>query len=75
MLFVKVHKALYVMLKSALLFYKKLRSDLENEGFKINPYDGCIANKIVNRRQVTITWHVDDLKISHIDPWEITKII
>jgi hypothetical protein len=22
---------------------------------------------------MTITWHVDDLKVSHIDPFQITK--
>ena len=32
----------------------------------INPYDHCVANKIVNGNQCTIIWHVDDLKISHI---------
>ena len=37
-------------------------------GFVINPYDQCVANKIVNGSQFTISWHVDDLKLSHIDP-------
>ena len=74
-LYVKVHKALYGMLRSALLFYRKLRADLEHEGFVINPYDPCVANKMINGAQMTITWHVDDLKISHVDPWEVTKMI
>ena len=55
------------MLRAALLFYKRLRSDLENMGFKINPYDPCVANKIVNGHQMTICWHVDDLKVSQKD--------
>ena len=25
------------------------------------PYDPCVANKTVNRKQLTITWHVDNL--------------
>ena len=39
----------------------------EEYGFEINPYDPCVANKIVNGKQLTITWHVDDLKASHVD--------
>ena len=68
-------KALYGLLRSALLFYKKLSSDLENMGFEINPYDPCVANKMVNGSQMTVTWHVDDLKISHKDEEELTKFI
>ena len=34
-------------------------------GFTVNPYDWCVANKMVRGSQLTITWHVDDLKISH----------
>jgi hypothetical protein len=33
--------------------------------FKLNLYDPCIANKIVHGKQLTITWHVDNLKVSH----------
>ena len=62
-LYVRLLKALSGLLRSALLFYKKLRSDLENMGFVINPYDPCVANKMANGSQMTVTWHVDDLKI------------
>ena len=44
-------------------------------GFEVNPYDPSVANKIINGTQMTVTWHVDDLKISHIDGWEITQVI
>ena len=63
-----VKKAIYGMLISALLFYKKWRDDLVKIGYKLNPYDPCIANKTINGKQHTIAWHVDDLKISHVDP-------
>ena len=33
----------------------------------MNPYDACVANKTVKGKQLTVTWHVDDLKISHVD--------
>ena len=75
MLYVKLLKALYGLLKSALLFYKKLRGDLENMGFEVNPQDPCVANKEVNGSQMTVTWHVDDLKVSHKDPAEVTKFL
>ena len=67
-LYVHVLKALYGMLVSAMLFYKKLKNDLIGYGFKMNAYDPCVANKIVRGRQMTVSWHVDDLKVSHIDP-------
>ena len=45
MLYVKLSKALYGMLRSALLFYKKLASELIKMGFEINPYNPCVAKK------------------------------
>ncbi len=53
-LYVQVLKAIYGMLKSALLFYKKLKTDLESIGFEVNPYDPCVANCLVNGKQYTI---------------------
>jgi hypothetical protein len=75
LLYVKLSKAIYGLLKSALLFYKKIVADLQNyeAPFVINPYNPCVANTIINGKQVTITWHVDDLKVLHVDPFQITK--
>jgi len=64
-IYVEVLKAIYGLLESALLFYKKLRKDVERIGFKVNPYDPCVANMNVLGYQLTITWHVDDMKVSH----------
>lgn len=44
-------------------------------GFKCNPYDWRVMNKIINRKQFTILWHVDDLKLSHEDPNTITEVL
>lgn len=66
-LYVQVIRALYAMLVSSLLFYKQFKKDLETFGFKVNPYDPCVANRIVNGKQHTIKWHVDDHKSSHVD--------
>jgi hypothetical protein len=43
-LYVKMLKAIYGMLQSSLLYYKKFRKDIESIGFEVNPYDPCVAN-------------------------------
>ena len=75
MLYVRLSKALYGRLRAALMFYKRLRSNLENMGFEVNPYDPCVANKMVNGKQMTICWHVDDLKISLMNPDCVTDLL
>jgi KUP system potassium uptake protein len=44
-------------------------------GFKLNPYDPCVANKTINGKQCTIVWYVDDNKISHVDYDVVSDII
>jgi hypothetical protein len=74
-LYVKLTKAMYGCMKAARLFYENLSTYLLKIGFTINEYDICTANKIINGKQCTIVWHVDDLKISHVDPNVVTTII
>ena len=74
-LYVRLLKALYGQLKAALVFYKKLSGELEQAGFKKNPYDPCVMNKIVKGKQLTVVWHVDDLKISHVILKVVTRVI
>jgi Reverse transcriptase (RNA-dependent DNA polymerase) len=74
-LYVLLKKALYGTLQAALLFWEKLSGLLISWGFAISPYDRCVANKHINGSICTILWHVDDLKISHIDPAVVTEII
>ena len=45
---------------------------MEGRGFVVNPYDPCVANKMVDGAQMTVCWHVDDLKISHRDKEMVT---
>ena len=47
-LYVQLEKAAYGMMKSVLPFYQKLVVDLTSLGYKINQYDPCIANKMIN---------------------------
>ena len=72
-LFVRMQMTLYGMLISALLFYRKLLTNLELIGFKIYPYDPCAATKMIKRHQHTITGHMDNLKVSHKDPKEVKR--
>ena len=74
-LYVELLKALYCTLKAELLFYKKLKKNLIDKGFKLNPYDACLANMNINNSQFTIVWHVYDLKLSHVYKNEVTKMI
>ena len=39
-------------MRSSLLFYRKLRGELEAYGFKINPYDPCVGTKMVTTKTV-----------------------
>ena len=64
-MYVKLWNALYGLLKPALLFYGKLAGEIVDMGFKINPYDHCVTNKMVNGTKMTVTSHVDDLKVSY----------
>ena len=66
-LYVELVKALYGTIRAALIFWRKFTKQLIDWGFTVNPYDWCVANKQVQGNQLTITWHVDDLKISHVN--------
>jgi hypothetical protein len=74
-LYVKLQKALYGLMWVSLLFYRKLRKELEDLGFMVNPYDPCVANKDVgDGKQLTVIWHVDDLIASCVVDFELTKL-
>lgn len=56
-------------------YYRKFTKSLLENGFKLNPYDPCVANKTVNGSQITICFHVDDCKISHRSPKVVDEMI
>ena len=74
-IYVELLKALYGTLRAARLFWETLSRKLQEWGFTLNEYDSCIANKYVDGQQCTITWHVDDLKISHVDEQVVRLVI
>ena len=54
-------------LQAAILFWKDLTKFLTEElSFIVTPYDSCVINKMINGKQSTIIWHVNNLKLSHI---------
>ena len=73
-LYVEALNALYDIMKAALLFYLKFVKNLKNIGFELNPYDPCVANKVVDGAQLTVVWHVDDLKVSNVDAGVVTRM-
>ena len=44
-------------------------------GFKSNPYDRCVMNKMINGKQCTLCFYVDDNKISHVEEEVLEKIV
>jgi hypothetical protein len=64
-LLVQCQNALYGTMVASLLYYRKFVKILTDIGFLINPYDPCVANKIIEGKQMTIRFHVDDCKLSH----------
>jgi hypothetical protein len=72
---VKLKKALCGTLQAAMLFWKDLSAKLVSWGHEMNPCDWCVANKMVSGKQCVVLWHVDDLKISHVDPAVVESLL
>ena len=77
-LYVRVVKAIYGCIESALLWYQMYVTTLKRIGFKVNPIDKCIANLMKDGAQCTIAWYVDDNLVSHRDEkvldWVIKEV-
>ena len=74
-LYMEILWAIYGCLESTMLSYNLYVTTLKGMGFELNPYDLYVANKIINGKQCTIVWYVDDNKISHEDPAIVDTII
>jgi hypothetical protein len=73
-LYVKLQKALYGLMRASLLFYRKLHLELEAYGFEVNPYDPSVANLTTRSgKQLTVIWHVNDLMVLCKEDFELTK--
>ena len=74
-LLVQCQNALYGTMVASLLYYRKFVKSLESIGFELNPYDPCVANKMIDGEQMTICFHVDDCKLSHRKPAVMDRMI
>jgi hypothetical protein len=74
-LIVQCQNAIYGTMVASLLYYRKFCNSLTSIDFVFNPYDPCVANKLINGKQMTIAFHVDDCKLSHKDPKEMDQMI
>jgi hypothetical protein len=74
-LIVQCLNAIYGTMMAGLMYYTKFCKSLLSVGFIFNPYDPCVANKQVSGKQMTICFHVDDCKVSHISPKIVTRMV
>ena len=75
-MYMELLKALYGTLWATHLFWQKLSKQLiDIWGFVPIKYDDCVVNKMINGHQMMVVWHVDDLKVSHVDAGEVEKFI
>jgi hypothetical protein len=72
---VQCQNALYGTMVASLLYYRKFVKSLTDINFIINPYDPCVANKIIEGEKMTICFHVDDCKLSHCKNTVMDRII
>ena len=66
-LYLRVISAIYGCIESALQWYNMYTQTLKAEGYKLNEYDKCVANKTINGKQCTAVWYVENNKASHVD--------
>ena len=44
-------------------------------GYQRNEYNWCVMNNIIDKKQRTILWHVDDPKTSHVDHAFVSSVL
>ena len=66
-LILRCHNTIYGTMVTSILHYKTFSRMIKHLGFKINPYDPCVANRMIDDNHHKICWHVDECKISHVD--------
>ena len=74
-IYVTLKKALYGFPRLEFLFYEQIVAEMRGKGVELNPYDQCVENKMIGVNKMTVYWHVGDLKVSHVDPKEVTNFL
>ena len=73
-LYMRLLNTLYGIIKASLLYYKKFVKDLKLIIFALITYYPCVSNKIVRGKQLTVVFHVDDIKVSQRKTWVVTNM-
>ena len=71
---VKLKKALYGCIQSAVLWFNELSSTIEGMGFVKNPYDLCSFRRIADRDECYVLVYVDDLLITSSDNKSLLEV-
>jgi hypothetical protein len=74
-LLVECLNAIYSTMVASLLYYWKFTRSLKNQGYTIDPYDPCVWNKIMEKKQIMICFHVNDCKVLHKSAQVVDKAI
>ena len=74
-LYMEILMTIYGCIESALSWYELYSQTLEKQGFKINPYDKCVTNKIINSKKYTIIWYIDNNNTFHMEKGVVMEVI
>jgi hypothetical protein len=64
-LLVECLNAIYGTMVASLLYYCKFTRSLKNQGYVMNPYNPCVWSKMIEKKQITICFHINDCKVLH----------
>ena len=74
-LYLKVLRAIYGCIETALQWYNLYTQTLKAEGYILNEYNICVTNKNINGKPCTVACYVDDDKASHVDSRVIDELL
>ena len=74
-LYCKPTNVVYGTLLGSILFYQKLSDQLYEWGYEQNPYDPCIFNTMINCKQLTIQFYVNNLKCSYLEKYDLDNLV
>jgi len=74
-LFVRLRKAMYGCVQSALLWYQEFVKIFESLGFKVNPYERCVLNRFGPQGRITVLVHVDDAFVTAPSEQHIDRLV
>lgn len=66
-IYAELQRAFHGILKTALWFLKEVLSEITELCFVVNPYDHCVANRMMNGHRQIGSWHVDYFLVTHMD--------